>query len=255
MKWSNRLVYLVLMVIGVLGIVDTIVLNIFFDVSIHIGVILPGLVGLFIVFYSLNKLLGIHVFKIPNSLRRVVQVALASFVISFILTELIVINAQIPDQDKRVEYLLILGAGLKGERLSPTLASRMNRGLEYLKAYPTTKVIVSGGQGPDEDITEAEAMRRYLVDNGITQNRIIKEEQSTSTIENLRFSKRIIFQNTTSSEILIITSDFHMFRAKMLAKRAGLVPYGLPAKTPYYLLPNSYLREYFALTKSYLFDR
>lgn len=256
MKWPNKWMYLLLTVIGLLGIIDTIVLLLFFDVSINVGVILPGLIGLLLLFFSLTELFNIDSFKIQNrSFRRVVQVLLALWIISFISIEFIIINAQIPDRDNQTEYVLILGAGLKGKRLSPTLESRMKLGVEYLKSNPSSKVIVSGGQGPDEDITEAEAMRRYLIANGINRGQIIKEEESTSTIENLRLSKGIMSRNTTSNEILIITSDFHMFRAKMLAKRAGLVPYGIAAKTPYYVLPNSYLREYFALIKSYFLDR
>ena len=255
MKW-NRLLYLALTVIGVLGIIDTIALLIFFDVSVNIGVILPGLVGLLLAFYSLAKLFNILSFKIQNSIvQRVAQGLLALWLLSFIFIECEIINAQRPDRDNRAEYVLILGAGLKGDRLSPALESRMKLAFEYLKSNPSSKVIVSGGQGPGEDITEADAMRRYLVERGINEGRIIKEDKSTSTMENLRLSKSIISGNTTSAEILIITSDYHVFRAKMLAKRAGILPYVIYAKTPYYMLPNSYLREYFALIKSYFLDR
>ena len=82
-----------------------------------------------------------------------------------------------------------------------------------------------------------------------------KEEKSTSTIENLRLSKKIMAGTSKKNEIMIVTRDYHMLRAKMLAKRAGLTPYSLPSRTPYYVLSNSYIREYFAIIKSFFLDR
>jgi len=82
-----------------------------------------------------------------------------------------------------------------------------------------------------------------------------KEEHSTSTIENLRLSKEIMVETSEKNEIMIVTSDYHVLRAKMPAKRAGLIPYSLPSRTPYYIMVNSYLREYFATIKSFISDR
>jgi uncharacterized SAM-binding protein YcdF (DUF218 family) len=183
-----------------------------------------------------------------------IAVLLASFVL---IESLLLYNARDP-LPARADYLIILGAGLNGDKLSWTLWERVNKGYEILQDNPAMKVVVSGGQGPGEWITEAEGMQRYLVEQGIAEERIIKEEQSTSTMENFRYSLKLLEQQPmfdASEPVLVITNDFHMFRAKLLAKRNGLNPIGVPSPTPWYLRPNAYLREYFAVVKSFIFDR
>jgi uncharacterized SAM-binding protein YcdF (DUF218 family) len=132
----------------------------------------------------------------------------------------------------------------------------MEKGVVYLINNPDAVVIVSGGQGTEEKITEAEAMKRYLLDHGIKEDRIIKEETSTSTMENFKNTKEILLQNHVENpRVLIVTNDFHLFRSKLLAKRNGYIAYGLPSRTPITILPNCYIREYFAVVKSLIFDR
>ncbi|PKM79560.1 MAG: YdcF family protein [Firmicutes bacterium HGW-Firmicutes-14] len=256
MQISRKALYVVLIVAGLLGLIDTVILLGFFDVSFNLGVILPGLAGLVLIIVSFYKLQNEDSFRIRNRKLKYYLVALLLvWLISFIGIEIMLLTGQKSDLSMKVDYLIVLGAGLKGEKMSSTLKSRIDRALNYLEGYPDTKVIVSGGQGPGEDITEAEAMRRYLVANGIADNRVIKEEKSTSTIENLRLSKKIVAETSKKNEIIIVTSDYHMLRAKMLAKRAGLTSYSLPSRTPYYVIVNSYLREYFAIIKSFILDR
>ncbi|WP_207666024.1 YdcF family protein [Thermohalobacter berrensis] len=176
--------------------------------------------------------------------------------VSFMLIEGLIITSIKSDENFKVKYLLILGAGLRGEEPSLTLMTRLNRGLEYLERNPKTKVIVSGGQGPDELITEAEAMKRFLIKNGIEENRIIKEEKSTSTYENIIFTKKILDkeEGKKKHDIMIVTSDYHLFRAKYLAYLNGFNPYVLSAKTPRFLIVTYFIREYFAIIKSLIFD-
>jgi uncharacterized SAM-binding protein YcdF (DUF218 family) len=133
----------------------------------------------------------------------------------------------------------------------------MIKGMEFLEKYPNTKVIVSGGQGPGEDITEAEAMKRYLISNGISENQIIKEEKSTSTEENLIYSREVIkkLDSRDDMKITLITTNFHMFRSKFLANRFGLDVYSAPSDLHPLLIPNYYVREYLAVINSYLFNR
>ena len=178
-------------------------------------------------------------------------------IMSFLMIEgLIILNGNSND-DKEVEYVVVLGAGLKGERLSLTLLDRMNRCLKYLNNHPKMKVVVSGGQGRGEDISEAEAMKRFLIERGIHEHRIIKEDQSTSTAENIKFTKEVLkkVEKKEIRKIGIITNRFHIFRAKILAKRNGLIAYGIPSKTRIYLMPKYYFREYFAVIKSWILDR
>lgn len=117
--------------------------------------------------------------------------------------------------------------------------------------------MVSGGQGSNEDIAEAYAMEKYLVDNGIEKSRIIIEDKSTSTFQNLRLSLDKIREvdDKENIKILIASNKYHIFRSKLLAKRLGLIPYGLPAKTPPIIIFKSYIREYFAVIKSFFLDK
>lgn len=176
--------------------------------------------------------------------------------ISFITIEALIINSAYSEEAEKVEYVVILGAGLRGEELSLTLYNRLNTAIMYLNQNIQSKVIVTGGRGPGEDITEAEGMKRFLIESGINESRIIIENKSTSTFENLLYSKRILEEQLSYSDnkIMIVTCDFHIFRAKFLAARLGFNPYGLPSPSVSYLRPYYYLREYFAVIKSLLLD-
>lgn len=96
-------------------------------------------------------------------------------------------------------------------------------------------------------------MYRYFKDKGVSEDRLIKEEKSTNTMENIKNSKKLMKKGT--KHIVLVSSDFHIFRAKFLAKRNGIIAYGLPAETYYAIKPTYYIREYFAVVKSFFFDR
>lgn len=163
---------------------------------------------------------------------------------------------------EKADLVIVLGAGLKGTVPSLTLKHRLDTTIEYLNntGYEG-KIVVSGGQGPGEDITEAEAMKTYLVQNGVDPDRIIKEDKSTSTSENLEYSKEVIEKELNEDvranfNTTIITTDFHAMRSNMLAKRKDYSNINLyTSNTEWYLIPNMYLREFFAFTKSVIFDR
>lgn len=151
---------------------------------------------------------------------------------------------------KQADYMIVLGAKVMGTVPSLSLQYRIDTAARYLKEHEKTIVIVSGGQGVDEDISEAEVMRKGLVDTGIDEGRIIIEDQSTSTYENIIFSKKLIPSDLKTG--LLVTNDYHLYRASMVARQEGLEVTGLPAKTPVISLVKSYVREYLAITKYYL---
>lgn len=157
---------------------------------------------------------------------------------------------------EQMDYVIILGARLYGTTPSPALTNRLNSALTYLNEHPSTSVIVTGGQGPDEDCAEAEASYDYLVARGITKNQILMETTSTTTFENIRNATDIIRKQTDnpSVKVLISTNRFHCLRAELLAKRCGLTAYSLPSKTPPSITIPCYLREYFAIIKSFFLD-
>lgn len=148
----------------------------------------------------------------------------------------------------QAKYMLILGAQVKGMTVSRALKNRLDTASSYLHNNPSTLVIVSGGQGRGEDISEALAMKKYLRTKGIKEARILMEDQSTTTEENIRFSQSIIGNKNQS--IIIVTNKFHIYRAIMLAKKQGMTKVeGLGAPTNDILLPHYYVREFFALIK------
>ncbi|AFS79449.1 hypothetical protein Curi_c24540 [Gottschalkia acidurici 9a] len=189
--------------------------------------------------------------------RKIIFTIFMMFLISFVLIEGMILYGRSNYEEKKVEYVITLGARLYGRSPSQALSERLHTTLEYAEKYKGSKIIVCGGQGVDEDIPEAEAMESFLLDKGISQDRIIKEQTSTSTFENLKNAKDIIneIDNGENLDIVIVTSDFHVFRSKFIAKRLGFNPIGLPAKTPTVSIPKSYIREYFAVLKSIILDK
>lgn len=151
---------------------------------------------------------------------------------------------------KNADYLIVLGARVKGTEPSLTLASRIDAASVYLKKNPSTIAIASGGQGPGEDISEAECIKRELQKLGINESRIVLEGKSTDTYENIHFSKKLIPKSAKDG--VVVTNDFHLYRALSLAADANLKVQGLPADTPLIAVPKSYIREYLAITKYYL---
>jgi len=184
------------------------------------------------------------------------SVLFISFLIFILIESLIIIGGR-RTTDVKVDYVIVLGARLYGDIPSPALLERLKVAKDYLIDNTDVKVVVSGGQGLDEDIAEAYAMKKYLINNGIEKDRIIVEDKSTTTFENLKFSldkiKEINDNNNIS--LLIASNRYHIFRAKLLAKRLGAIPYGLPAKTPLIIVLQSYIREFLAVIKSYFIDR
>lgn len=168
----------------------------------------------------------------------------------FILTEIRIIWAGSKKVSTSANYVIVLGAQVKGKVLSKTLKSRMDTACKYIKENRKAKVIVSGGQGDGEDISEAEAMSSYLVQQGIEPYRIIKEDQSVNTHENIKYSKKFIKEEATL--VILITSRFHIYRAMGIAKRQGLKVQGLGAPADHVLALNYYVREFFAVVKDRL---
>ena len=159
-----------------------------------------------------------------------------------------------------VDAVIVLGAGVNGETPSAALWSRIRAAEEYLETHPDVPVVLSGGQGPGEDIPEAEAMRRALWTDSEERNALyLLEDRSTSTAENFRFSKALLEEHgldTETAVIAVVTNDFHCFRAHMIAQRQGLHIVDVPAELPWWwLTANYYVREAFAVVKTAVFDR
>ena len=156
-------------------------------------------------------------------------------------------------QDETPEFVVVLGAQVQGDEPSLTLKKRLDKTLEFMQEHPDRTVIVSGGQGPDEAHTEASVMARYLIEHGADASRIIEEDKASNTRENLLFSAKLAeAAGLDTSRVLIVTSDFHMCRAKYIARTLSMEPYGQASDTwPWILKVNYTLREVFAFAKAF----
>lgn len=149
--------------------------------------------------------------------------------------------------------LVVLGGRVYGTSPSLMLRERLEAAYDYLEDHPDVDCVVSGGQGENEDISEAQCMFDYLVDKGIDNHRIYKEDRSTSTRENLLFSKEIIEKNNLPDRITIVTNEFHQYRAYLIARNLGLETYAISGKTALWLFPTYYTRELFGLIYQFVF--
>lgn len=253
---SNLITYIGL-ILGILGVLDAVVL-LSFGTIINFGIIFPLLAGIVLIVYNLLKIKGIFsLSKIQNIfIRRSIKICIWSFIISFILVEGLIFFNVDADKYTDVDYVIILGGGVKGGEVTKSLQFRLDEGIEFLNEHPHLEVIVSGGKGYGETISEGEAMENYLIANGIPKEKIIVETKATSTMENFKYTKQILEEQTGSSDykLMVVTSDFHMARSKVLASFNGFKPYGIPSKTWIGVFPNSIIREYFAVFKSLLVD-
>ena len=149
--------------------------------------------------------------------------------------------------------VIVLGASVIEDRPCRMLADRLDAAVRYLEENPASACIVSGGQGPDEQYTEASVMKAYLIERGIDSSRIWEEDRSTNTSENIRFSKQIIEEQGLSDTVVIATQEFHQYRAQQFAKKAGLEQAGpCTCRTPWYLLLGYWVREFAAVSRMVL---
>ena len=153
------------------------------------------------------------------------------------------------------QTVIVLGCGIRGERVSVGLAKRLNKAYEYHLQNPEAVIIVSGGQGPQEDIPEALAMKRYLVSKGVSEDKIIMEDKSTSTITNFKFSHEIMKEKGLPDDsVVFVTNGYHVYRGASYAKAEGLTVKHLGTDIIWYTIPMNYLREMLAVLKMWVFD-
>lgn len=191
-------------------------------------------------------------------LRRWVFILAGIGFLYFCLVEIPIIKNSRTDPDPERKYLIVLGAAVHGDTPSLALTNRLEGALDYLNTYPDTLVIVSGGQGPGENISEAECMQNWLIDHQLDSERIICENKSTSTMENLTFSFELIRQrgDEPDGNVAVLSSSYHLYRAKSMAKLLGADVAGVAGLPgyPIYML-NCYIREAFGVTHLWVFGR
>lgn len=217
--------------------------------------------------------------KLPAILRRIFRLCLIAGTLFFLLVEGCIVWGMAGSCPEDLDYIIVPGAGLNGEKPSSVLEKRLESALAYMQTHPRTKAVVSGGQGANEKISEAESMKNWLLEHGIDRSRILMEDRSATTAENMRYSFSCIAleeQNSGSAtptdssyhgqdsrteypqsiNIGISTSNFHVFRALCIANKVkeenGLSAgnyhtFGIAADFSPLLLPHYMVREFFTV--------
>lgn len=201
---------------------------------------------------------------IPEELRFLITVVITVGLLILLIMETQIFSKMWVTPGEEVHYVIVLGACVRGTRVTSSLSYRLKKASSYAKKHKDCMLVVSGGQGPGEDITEALAMSRYLQNLGIPAKRILLEDKSVNTRENLIFSRKIIFRHEEEQEknypkeeeltIAVCSNNFHMYRAMALARSVGTWKvHGLAAITDPFMWLSFTLREGIALFKELLF--
>lgn len=211
-----------------------------------------------ILFYGFMPMVGRVLPRFARVCTIVFTLALICGLILFGVTEYFIIRASFGTPETQVDYLVVLGAKVRQDGPSVSLWDRIYEAVSYLNAHPDTIAIVSGGQGEDEPITEAKSMHDELVKLGISEDRIWMEYKATSTDENLRYSLDLIEEKTgrRPQTLGVLSSEYHLFRASLMAKKLGIEFVGVPAKTTKITqLINHAMREVAGVWHFYIFGR
>ena len=187
-----------------------------------------------------------------KGLRITINILVIAGVLWLLVTQLLVVSAFFSKPSKGLDYILVLGSQVTESGPAPITKLRLDTAYDYLSENGDTRVIVSGGMAGSESKSEGEVMKDYLVGRGIAPDRILTEEESRNTTENIRLSSN--YFDKEEDTIGIVTNNFHLFRAKAIAKKQGLKNVsGIAAPCPPYYLPNNMFRESFGITKDFLF--
>lgn len=219
--------------------------------------LLPGLFALFIVFVCVAAPLLLLMQMPPAVLALALLVIMEGSYVAFTFAALLLYSWLYRRLPKRrdYDYIVVHGSGLSGTKPTPLLAARLVKAAELWEADGRrATIIVSGGQGPDEAVSEAEAMRAYLVEvRGVPADAVIEERHSTTTMENLRNSKAIMDTRSGAGQYraAVVTSDYHVFRTAEYAHKIGLAADGVGSKTARYFWPTAFIREFVAVSNAH----
>lgn len=245
-KFNKRKISeIILLIIAFLCLVSGIVLfmqnygTIFFMIWILLGVIFIALA-----YMIHNKLWK----RIPKWIRVGIVTCFSIMMGFFIFVEALILTQINAKGEDNLDYIIVLGALVRQDGPSSILKARLNAAVDYLEKNPDTICIVSGGQGKNEPYPEAEGMRRYLVKKGIDESRIIKEDKSVNTVQNIQNSMKLIEKE--NPQVGIVTSNFHVYRGVNIAKKQGLTDVcGIAGNVVPFYLPTNLFREFFGVVK------
>ncbi|MCD7723304.1 MAG: YdcF family protein [Clostridiales bacterium] len=213
-----------------------------FNMGNAVGIIGSALLIAFSVYYD----------KIPLLFKRGVCVALV-FVILAVIIPFSANMAKYANYKPAAgaQTVIVLGCKVNGSTPSKYLYDRCEKAAQYLNENPGAVAVLSGGQGSDEDISEAQCMENVLLQFGIDESRLYKEENSTSTSENIAFCAEIIEQQGLSRDVLVVTNEFHEYRASLICGEYGLNFHSLCSRSSFFTFLTYYTRELFAVIKHF----
>lgn len=213
----------------------------FGEIATFVAVLIPGLTpDPVLVSKTMTRLTLISI---------IISISVIYISVVFVIFMIYCLFLQIIPRKNDFDYLIIHGAGLlEGKRVSKLLADRLDKAIEVYRRDPTPPILIpSGGKGSDESISEAEAMEQYLLDKGIPADKIIKEDQSKTTYENLEKSKAIIDAQSGSKYTALVTSNYHVYRALRYCRKVGLKCIGIGSHVAFYYWPSALIREFIAV--------
>lgn len=220
-------------------------LGIFFVSFVHghsfLGLICFGIAAVMVCYRLIGMLKSSHLMA-AKVLHAILTTVLCLGLTVFAITEYFIIRASAGSQDAQCQYIVVLGAKVNGTAPSLALQDRIDAAYDYLSKHPQAIAVLSGGQGADEGIPEAQCMYNELTQLGIDADRLWLESKSTSTRENLHFSLKLIEEKTGNrpASIGLISSEYHLFRAGLYAKDCGVSAIGIPARTSWFTLRLNY---------------
>ncbi len=242
----RKAVKIILILSGALLLINAAIL--FVTTNFNLGILVEAGLGAVIFCYGifLDKLKGKKIIHAVVCTGLAVITGFCTFLYAY---------GNIDNVDYTEKTVIVLGCGLSGDRVSNTLAKRLDEAVYYQEKNPDAVIIVSGGQGPQEEVSEAFAMKNYLLEKGIDESRIIMEDKSTSTITNLAFSHEIMKEKKLPDDsVVVVSNSYHLYRAVSYAKAEGLKATHLGADIRLSGFVSSYLREILAVAKMWVFD-
>ena len=248
-----KLLRIILVILGIFGIINAI--SLIFVTNFNLGFVLMLILGLMFFMYGF-KFHEINKLTEKGFLKWLKILAFSGLTFMFAIMFFIGIYSSFDNTTYKEDALIVLGCGIKGDKVTTMLKYRLDKAVEYHEKNKNAVIVVAGGQGPEETITEAEAMKKYLCENGVPEENVIKEDKSTSTYENLIFSQKILDDHFKEPYTAAFTTNtFHIYRAEHIAYRNGITLNRLHAGLSLYNLPVNYVREFFAVLIAWAFAR
>lgn len=259
MRGKHLLVRFVLVILGALA-VALFIIPLTHSASVNIGSVTGIVCSLLLLCYGLfmnpfHRLLGKIWKKKAGKWFLSLCAVVLSLIAGCVITETIFMIKGANTKPLGDEVVVVLGCRAYKDKPSLSMIERLDEAYGYLQEHKECTVILSGGQGEGETLSEAEVMYQYLKELGIEEQRMIKEDRSRDTFENLSNVKKIMEERGLGKEVAIVTSEYHAYRSSLIAKEVGLESTSIPAKTAWWLFPTYYVREMYGILHQWIFGR